>query len=159
MGGLFFWTGFDYIGEPAPFAGGSSKSSYFGAIDTCGFPKDSFYLIQSQWLDEKTDPMVHILPHWNWEDDHSIDIDGKSPIRVYSNARSVEVFLNGESLGRKEFTYYPETDTSLARQDDGSDQENLYLQWLVPYEAGTVEAVAYDENGKEIARDVKDDCR
>ena len=155
MGGLFFWTGFDYIGEPAPFAGGSSKSSYFGAIDTCGFPKDSFYLIQSQWLDEKTDPMVHILPHWNWEDDHSIDIDGKSPIRVYSNARSVEVFLNGESLGRKEFTYYPETDTSLARQDDGSDQENLYLQWLVPYEAGTVEAVAYDENGKEIARDVK----
>jgi len=154
MGGLFFWTGFDYIGEPAPFAGGSSKSSYFGCIDTCGFPKESFYLLQSQWLDPETDPMVHILPHWNWEDDRSIDIDGKTPIRIYSNARSVEVFLNGESLGKKEFTYYPETETSLARQDDGSEQENLYLQWLVPYEAGTVEAVAYDADGKEIARDV-----
>lgn len=155
MGGLFFWTGFDYIGEPAPFAGGSSKSSYFGAVDTCGFPKETFYLIQSQWLDEKTDPMVHILPHWNWEDDHSIEIDGKMPIRIYSNARSVEVFLNGESLGKKEFAYYPETETSLARQDDGSEQENLYLQWLVPYEKGTVEAVAYDENGNEIARDIR----
>ncbi len=155
MGGVFFWTGFDYIGEPAPFAGGTSKSSYFGAIDTCGFPKDSFYLIQSQWLDVETDPMVHILPHWNWEDDRSIDIDGKTPIRIYSNARSVEVFLNGESLGRKEFKYYPETETSLARQDDGSEQENLYLQWLVPFEAGTVEAVAYDAEGNEVARDVK----
>lgn len=155
MGGVFFWTGFDYIGEPAPFAGGSSKSSYFGAIDTCGFPKESYYLIQSQWLDPKTDPMVHILPHWNWEDDRSIDIDGKTPIRIYSNARSVEVFLNGKSLGKKEFAYYPETETSLARQDDGSEQENLYLQWLVPYEAGTIEAVAYDENGNEIARDTR----
>ena len=155
MGGLFFWTGFDYIGEPAPFAGGTSKSSYFGSIDTCGFPKESYYLIQSQWLDAEEQPMVHILPHWNWEDDHSIEIDGKMPIRIYSNALSVEVFLNGESLGKKEFTYYPETEESLARQDDGSEQENLYLQWLVDYEPGTVEAVAYDENGREIARDVR----
>lgn len=155
MGGLFFWTGFDYTGEPAPYAGGTSKSSYFGAIDTCGFPKESFYLLQSQWFDVEEQPMVHILPHWNWEDDHSIEIDGKMPIRIYSNARSVEVFLNGKSLGKKEFAYYPETETSIARQDDGSDQENLYLQWLVDYEPGTVEAVAYDADGKEIARDVR----
>ena len=154
MGGLFFWTGFDYIGEPAPFAGGSSKSSYFGSIDTCGFPKDSYYLIQSQWLDVETDPMVHLLPHWNWENDTSITYDdGTMPIRVYSNARSVEVFLNGESLGMKSFTYHPETETSLAYQDDGSEQENLYLEWRVPYAPGTVEAVAYDAEGNEIARD------
>ena len=154
MGGLFFWTGFDYIGEPAPFAGGSSKSSYFGSIDTCGFPKDSYYLIQSQWLNVETDPMVHILPHWNWENDDSITYeDGTMPIRVYSNARSVEVFLNGTSLGKKSFTYHPETETSLAYQDDGSEQENLYLEWQVEYVPGTVEAIAYDADGNEIARD------
>ncbi|MDO4269699.1 MAG: Ig-like domain-containing protein [Eubacteriales bacterium] len=155
LGGVFFWTGFDYTGEPAPFAGANqAKSSYFGAIDTCGFPKDSFYLLQSQWLDVKTDPMVHILPHWNWESDESIEINGKMPIRIYSNAPTVEVFLNGTSLGKQSFTQHPETATSLAYQTDG-EQENLYLQWLVDYAPGTVEAVAYDANGREVARDVK----
>ncbi len=154
LGGLFFWTGTDYTGEPAPFAGkNQAKSSYFGSIDTCGFPKDSFYLLQSQWRNVKTDPMVHILPHWNWENDNSILIDGKMPIRIYSNAPEVEVFLNGRSLGRKSFVQHPETETSLAYQTD--EKGNLYLQWLVDYVPGTVEAVAYDATGKVIARDKK----
>ena len=103
--GEFVWTGFDYIGEPTPYFGGGrgadnsadwpARSSYFGFVDLAGFPKDRFYLYQSQWT--KT-PMVHVLPHWNWAGQEGQAI----PVMAYTNAEEVELFLNGKSLGAQE---------------------------------------------------------
>ena len=99
--GEFVWTGFDYIGEPTPFFGGRnssddwpSRSSYFGMVDLAGFPKDRFYLYQSVWTSK---PMVHVLPHWNWQGQEGQNI----PVMVYTNGDEAELFLNGKSLGRK----------------------------------------------------------
>jgi beta-galactosidase len=126
--GQFVWTGFDYIGEPWPFSW-PSVSSYFGMVDLCGFPKDRFYLYQSQWT---VKPMVHILPHWNWQ-----GFEGKEiPVWCYSNCESVELFLNGNSLGEKKF----------------SDAEDLYLMWKVPYSSGILIAVAKNK-GKKVCAD------
>jgi len=128
VAGEFVWTGFDYIGEPSPFPW-PSASSYFGIVDLCGFPKDRFYLYQSQWTDK---PMVHILPHWNWQ-----GFEGKEiPVWCYSNCESVELFLNGKSLGEKKF----------------SDTKDLHLVWKVPYTPGILKAVAKN-NGKIICTD------
>ncbi|HVO72939.1 MAG TPA: glycoside hydrolase family 2 TIM barrel-domain containing protein [Ignavibacteriaceae bacterium] len=128
VAGEFVWTGFDYIGEPTPFSW-PSVSSYFGIVDLCGFPKDRYYLYQSQWTDK---PMVHILPHWNWK-----GYEGKEiPVWCYSNCESVELFLNGKSLGEKKL----------------SDTEDLHLLWNVPYTEGTLKAVAKN-NGKIICTD------
>jgi beta-galactosidase len=128
VAGEFVWTGFDYIGEPTPFSW-PSVSSYFGIVDLCGFPKDRYYLYQSQWTDK---PMVHILPHWNWQ-----GFEGqKIPVWCYSNCESVELFLNGKSLGEKKF----------------SDTEDLHLVWNVPYSQGTLKAVAKN-NGKTVCTD------
>jgi beta-galactosidase len=91
MAGEFVWTGFDYIGEPYPYEW-VAKSSYFGIIDTCGFPKDSYYFYQSKWT---TEPMVHVLPHWNWP------AGTKVAVWVYSNCDTVELFLNDVSQGVK----------------------------------------------------------
>ncbi|MHC5076960.1 MAG: glycoside hydrolase family 2 TIM barrel-domain containing protein, partial [Planctomycetota bacterium] len=95
MMGEFVWSGFDYHGEPDPYEDmWPAHSSYFGIVDMCGFKKDRFYLYQSQWTDE---PMVHLLPHWNWE-----GREGEvTPIYCYTNCDSAELFVNGESLGRK----------------------------------------------------------
>ena len=108
--GQFIWTGTDYIGEPTPWHNQNQtpvKSSYFGIVDTAGIPKNDFYLYQSQWVSAKKKPMVHLLPHWNWENRELAskveDSDGKIPVRAYSNAASVELFLNGQSLGVKKF--------------------------------------------------------
>jgi beta-galactosidase len=128
VAGEFVWTGFDYIGEPTPFPW-PSASSYFGIVDLCGFPKDRYYLYQSQWTNK---PMVHILPHWNWQ-----GFEGKEiPVWCYSNCESVELFLNGKSLGEKKF----------------SDTKDLHLVWVVPYAAGTVKAVSKN-NGKIVCSD------
>jgi beta-galactosidase len=128
VAGEFVWTGFDYIGEPTPFPW-PSASSYFGIVDLCGFPKDRYYLYQSQWTNK---PMVHILPHWNWQ-----GFEGKEiPVWCYSNCESVELFLNGKSLGEKKF----------------SDTKDLHLVWRVPYAAGTLKAVAKN-NGKIVFTD------
>ncbi|MGD0591870.1 MAG: glycoside hydrolase family 2 TIM barrel-domain containing protein [Bacteroidota bacterium] len=126
--GEFVWTGFDYIGEPSPFPW-PSASSYFGIVDLCGFPKDRYYLYQSQWMDK---PMVHILPHWNWQGFEGQEI----PVWCYSNCESVELFLNGKSLGEKKF----------------SDTKDLHVVWKVPYAAGTLKAVA-KYNGRTICTD------
>jgi len=126
--GQFLWTGFDYIGEPSPFSW-PSVSSYFGIVDLCGFPKDRYYLYQSQWTDK---PMVHLLPHWNWQGFEGQEI----PVWCYSNCESVELFLNGKSLGQKKF----------------SDTEDLHLAWKVPYSPGTLKAVA-KTNGKTVCTD------
>jgi len=118
VAGEFVWTGFDYIGEPSPFPW-PSVSSYFGIVDLCGFPKDRFFLYQSRWTSK---PMVHVLPHWNWQGFEGQEI----PVRCYSNCESVELFLNGISLGEKNIR----------------DSKDLHLEWKVPYAPGTLKAVA-----------------
>lgn len=130
VAGEFVWTGFDYIGEPTPFAW-PSVSSYFGIVDLCGFPKDRYYLYQSQWTDK---PMVHIFPHWNWE-----GFEGKNiPVWCYSNCESVELFLNDKSLGEKKF----------------SDTEDLHLEWQVPYSSGTLKAIGKNKGKIVCAEEV-----
>jgi beta-galactosidase len=94
VAGEFVWTGFDYLGEPTPFVR-EARSSYFGIVDLCGIPKDRFYLYRSYWRPEVT--TVHILPHWNWPE----RIGENVPVFVYTNGDSAELFLNGESLGRR----------------------------------------------------------
>ncbi|WP_300295763.1 Ig-like domain-containing protein, partial [uncultured Intestinimonas sp.] len=151
--GEFMWTGFDYIGEPSPLGSWPSKSSYFGAVDTAGIPKDAFYMYQSVWTSVEEDPMVHLLPHWNWEGDAGYDIqnaDGEIAVQAYSNAPSVELFLNGESLGRQDFDQLETEDGRPYQEKDG----HIYLQWMVPYEPGELKAVAYDEDDNVIATDV-----
>jgi beta-galactosidase len=128
VAGQFVWTGFDYIGEPSPFSW-PSVSSYFGIVDRCGFPKDRFSLYQSQWTDA---PMVHILPHWNWQ-----GLEGREiPVWCYCNCESVELFLNGKSLGEKRF----------------KESEDLHLTWQVPYVSGTLKALA-KKSGKTVCSD------
>lgn len=142
IAGQFIWTGFDYIGEPTPYYHSfPSKSSYFGAVDTAGFPKDIFYYYQSQWSKK---PMVHILPHWNWKEGESVRV------LVYTNAQKVELLLNGKSLGERRF----ETKTTSwgATYKETTDGKT-YLEWMILFMEGTLEAVARDENDHVICRD------
>ena len=156
--GQFIWTGIDYIGEPTPWHNQDNtpvKSSYFGIIDTAGLPKNDFYLYRSEWYSAKEKPTVRILPHWNWTEetlkDRKMLVDGKVPVRTFSNAANVELFLNGESLGKKEFTKKRTEDGRPYHE--GAKPSELYLEWLVKYQPGTLTAIARDENGNEIARD------
>ena len=89
--GQFIWTGWDYIGEPTPYSW-PARSSYFGIIDLAGFPKDIFYMYQSEWTNK---PVLHIYPHWNWKPGENVDV------WAYFNSDEVELFLNGKSLGTK----------------------------------------------------------
>jgi len=130
--GQFIWTGFDYIGEPTPY---TTKNSYFGAIDTAGFPKDQFYLYQAEWTDYRVKPMVHILPYWDFNEGQLIDI------KIYSNAPRVELFYNDTSMGCYEI--------------DHKRGKQLAGVWQLPYQKGTIKAVAYDELGNVIATDHK----
>ena len=156
--GQFIWTGIDYIGEPTPWHNQDNtpvKSSYFGIIDTAGLPKNDFYLYRSEWYSAKEKPTVRILPHWNWTEEtlknRKMLVDGMVPVRTFSNAASVELFLNGESLGKKEFTKKRTEDGRPYHE--GAKPSELYLEWLVKYQPGTLTAIARDENGNEIARD------
>ncbi|HTQ39302.1 MAG TPA: glycoside hydrolase family 2 TIM barrel-domain containing protein [Pirellulales bacterium] len=128
VAGEFVWTGFDYIGEPTPFPW-PARSSYFGIVDLAGFPKDRFYIYQASWSDK---PMVHLLPHWNWEQFAGKEI----PVWAFTNGDSVELFLNGKSLGTKE----------------AKDLVQTHYEWKVPFEPGTLKAVA-KKDGKEWATD------
>lgn len=130
--GQFLWSGFDYIGEPTPY---QSRNSFFGQIDTAGFPKDAYYFYQSVWTDYKTDPMIHVLPYWDFNPGQMIDV------RVYTNAPKAALFVNNKPLGEKELTR--------------EDEEHMIADWQIPYEEGVLTAVAYDENGNEIARDTQ----
>jgi len=117
LAGGFIWTGFDYRGEPSP-NGWPNISSQYGVIDTCGFPKDSFFYYQSWWTSQ---PVLHLFPHWNWE-----GMEGKEiAVWVYSNLDSVELFLNGKSLGSKDV------------------KKDSHVAWVVPYAPGTIEARGY----------------
>jgi beta-galactosidase len=135
IAGEFIWTGFDYIGEPTPY-GWPAKSSYFGAIDTAGFPKDVFYFYQSRW-NQAGPTMVHIAPmDWtSWSAGQTV------PVFVYSNADSVELFLNGTSLGSKAVV------TTAGQANAG------HLQWSVSYAAGTLQAKA-TKSGTVVATDI-----
>lgn len=126
VAGSFAWTGFDYKGEPSPFKWPNINSN-FGILDMCGFPKDNFYYYKSWWTDR---PVVHLLPHWNWRGQEG------QPIRViaFSNCQSVELFLNGKSLGSQDMP------------------RNGHLQWSVPYQAGALTAKG-STGGKVVAQD------
>lgn len=149
--GEFVWTGFDYLGEPTPYSGGRggatdwpARSSYFGMVDLAGFPKDRYYLYQSRWT---TKPMVHVLPHWNWEAGQKI------PVMAYSNADEVELFLNGKSLGRKK--RFAETFEIPVGQNVSPDLKfatKYRFLWQVEFQPGTLRAVAY-KDGKQVAAD------
>ncbi len=128
--GQFIWTGFDYIGEPTPY---HTKNSYFGQIDTAGFFKDTAYIYQAEWTDYKKVPMVHIFPYWDFSLGQTVDV------RICSNAPTVELFVNGVSQGTYEIDHEKGT--------------KLLGHWKVPYVPGEITAVAYDENGAEIARE------
>ena len=125
MAGGFVWAGFDYRGEPTPFEW-PAVSSQYAILDTCGFPKDVYYYYQSWWTDQ---PVLHLFPHWNWPGKEGQDID----VWCYSNCRRVELFLNGQSLGKKTMPRYS------------------HLEWQVKYEPGTLSAEGYDSDGKVIA--------
>jgi beta-galactosidase len=150
--GEFVWTGFDYIGEPTPFFNGRnaqdwpSRSSYFGMVDLAGFPKDRYYLYQSVWSKK---PMVHVLPDWNWQGREG----QKIPVMCYSNADEVELFLNGQSLGRKKrFSDALEIPVGTNVSRDKKFVTKLRLVWQVPYQPGVLKAVAY-QGGKQVAVD------
>ena len=108
VAGELVWTGFDYLGEPTPFAQ-EARSSYFGIVDLCGIPKDRFYLYRSYWRPQAT--TVHILPHWNWPD----RVGQNVPVFVYTNGDSAELFLNGKSLGRRTKGQLPERPVNFAQ--------------------------------------------
>lgn len=116
MAGTFIWTGFDYLGEPDPYPY-PARSSYFGIIDLAGFPKDVYFMYQSEWT---TKPVLHIFPHWNWTAGQEVDVWA-----YYNNADEVELFLNGKSLGKK------------AKQND-----DLHISWRVKFEPGTIKAIS-----------------
>jgi beta-galactosidase len=151
--GEFVWTGFDYLGEPTPYFGGRNneadwpaRSSYFGMVDLAGFPKDRYYLYQSQWTRQ---PMVHVLPHWNWQGREGQAI----PVMAYTNADEVELFLNGKSLGRKKrFSEPVELPVGPNVSADRKFLSKYRLEWQVPYEPGDLKAVAY-RDGKQAAVD------
>ncbi|GMK41118.1 hypothetical protein PCCS19_41740 [Paenibacillus sp. CCS19] len=130
--GQFLWTGFDYIGEPTPY---HTKNSYFGQIDTAGFKKDAFYVYQAEWTDYKRKPMVHIFPYWDFSEGQLIDV------RVCSNAPKIELFFNDVSQGTFDI--------------DHKHGKQLVGNWQIPYTAGVLRAVAYDENGTPIATDIQ----
>jgi beta-galactosidase len=124
VAGQYIWTGFDYIGEPTPY-GWPARSSYFGIVDLAGFPKDIYYLYQSEWTDT---PVLHLFPHWNWEPGQQIDM-----WCYYNNADEVELYINGVSQGIR-----------------SKDADHLHVVWNVTFEPGTVKVVAR-RNGIETA--------
>ena len=126
--GQFIWTGFDYIGEPTPY-GWPARSSYFGIVDLAGFPKDVYYMYQSEWRPDKT--VLHLFPHWNWTPGQTVDL-----LAYYNNADEVELFVNGKSQG-------------VRSKGDGE----YHVMWRVPFEPGTIKAVSR-KAGKTVAEQV-----
>jgi beta-galactosidase len=128
ISGLYIWTGFDYLGEPTPYWW-PARSSFFGIVDLAGFPKDVYYMYQSEWTQK---PVLHIFPHWNWKQGDSVDV------WAYTNAQEVELFLNGKSLG--------------VRQRGPDD---LHLKWRVAYVPGTLKAIGRSNKKDILTSEVK----
>ena len=128
VGGQFIWTGFDYIGEPTPY-NYPARSSYFGIIDLAGFPKDTYYMYQSEWTDQ---PVLHLFPHWNWIEGQTIDL-----WCYYNQADEVELFINGKSQGvRKK-----------------ADSHQYHVMWRVNFQPGEAKVVAR-KDGREVRQQV-----
>ncbi len=128
ISGMFIWSGFDYLGEPIPYPW-PARSSYLGIIDLAGFPKDVYYLYQSEWTDKT---MLHIFPHWNWEKGQDIDVWA-----YYNNADEVELFLNGKSLG-------------TGKKEEGK----FHVMWRVKFEPGTIKAVSRKEGQVVLEKEI-----
>ena len=126
ISGQYVWTGFDYIGEPTPY-GWPARSSYFGIIDLAGFPKDVYYLYQSEWSNKQ---VLHLFPHWNWTAGQDVDM-----WCYYNQADEVELFVNGKSQGVK-----------------AKDENHLHVVWRVKYEPGSVKVVAR-KDGKVVGEE------
>ncbi|MGG5461829.1 glycoside hydrolase family 2 TIM barrel-domain containing protein [Clostridium sp. B9] len=152
--GEFVWTGFDYIGEPTPWNGTgtgsvgggngpSPKSSYFGIVDTAGFPKDIYYLYQSQWNDDVN--TLHVLPSWDREDIYMEN--GMVEVNVFTDAHKVELYLNDEKIGEQTSTEHV-TEAGYKYYTFG--EKSFYPVFNVPYEEGVLTAKAYDKEGNEI---------
>ena len=144
--GQFIWTGFDYIGEPTPY-GFPARSSYFGLIDLAGFPKDSYYMYQSEWTDK---PMLHLFPHWNWLPGQTIDLWA-----YYNQADEVELFINGKSQGVRRKApraplSSPEGDTMVSSDSKAIEAPSgavggaseYHVWWRVQFEPGEIRAVS-----------------
>jgi len=129
LAGGFAWTGFDYRGEPTPY-GWPSINSQFGIVDMCGFPKDNFFYYKAWW---GKDPVVHVLPHWNWEGREGDEV----PVWVYSNLDEVELFVNGKSAGSQKVPHLG------------------HVEWKVKYEPGTIEARGM-KDGKAVLADKRE---
>jgi beta-galactosidase len=129
MAGIFIWAGFDFLGEPVPYPW-PARSSYYGVVDLAGFPKDAYYLYQSEWTDKA---MLHLFPHWNWQPGKVVDVWA-----YYNGADEVELFLNGRSLGRKK-----------------KAGDSLHVQWRVPFEPGTLKAVSRLNGKTVLTREIK----
>jgi beta-galactosidase len=129
LSGAFAWTGFDYRGEPSPY-GWPCISSHYGIVDTCGFPKDTFYYYQSWWSSK---PVLHLFPHWNWAGKEGQEID----VWSFTNLDRVELFLNGTSLGAKQV------------------EPNSHVEWKVKYAPGVLEARA-SKNGQVVLVDKRE---
>jgi len=147
--GEFIWTGIDYLGEPTPYySNWPSHSSLFGAVDLAGIPKDRFYLYRSHW--NKEEETLHILPHWNWE-----GREGEvTPVFVYTNYPSAELFINGKSQGvrTKDLSVGIEGSYTAEAQKSFERQKRYRLMWMdTKYEPGTVKVVAYDKDGNAVA--------
>lgn len=128
ISGQYIWTGFDYIGEPTPY-GWPARSSYFGVIDLAGFPKDVYYMYQSEWTNKG---VLHLFPHWNWRDGQEIDM-----WCYYNDADEVELFVNGESHGVKR-----------------KEPDTFHVMWRVEYQPGEVKVVAR-RNGDVVRETVR----
>jgi beta-galactosidase len=129
LAGMYVWTGFDYIGEPTPYEW-PSVSSYFGIVDLAGFPKDVYYMYQSEWTDKT---VLHIFPHWNWKAGQTVDVWA-----YYNKADEVELFVNGKSVGK--------------RSKKGDD---LHVMWRIPFEAGTLKAVSRKDGKVVLEKEIK----
>ena len=123
LSGLFVWSGFDFLGEPVPYPY-PARSSYYGIVDLAGFPKDIYYMYQSEWTDQ---PVLHMMPHWNWKIGQTVDVKV-----YYSQADEAELFLNGRSLGKQ-------------RKSDSA----FHVLWRVPFQPGTLKVVSR-KNGKTV---------
>ena len=174
VAGEFVWTGFDYIGEPTPWNGTSTgsagrpgaipNSSYFGIVETTGFPKDTYYLYRSQWNKDST--TLHLVTAWD-SDNMMTTYDGKTPVWIYSNAPKVELYrddvligtatrvVNTTAAGHTYYTYTTESNNAtVCTTSTGSGADGLYAVFDVAYEPGTISAKAFDSAGNEITKTV-----
>jgi beta-galactosidase len=129
ISGLFVWSGFDFLGEPVPYQW-PARSSYYGIVDLAGFPKDVYYLYQSEWTDK---PVLHVFPHWNWKQGDMVDVWA-----YYNNADEVELFLNGRSLGTRK-----------------KKADSLHVMWRVKFEAGILKAVSKKKGKIVLTKEIR----